>query len=374
MNTVYKDKSKCCGCKNCKIACPKNAIKIVNDEYGFEYPDIDQNLCIDCGRCQTVCPMINVKGNPIESAFAVVLNDEAKNRSASGGAFYALAKTFIEEGGVVFGCAFDNDLKAVHIQVDSISELSRLQGSKYVQSDMECQKKILGFLKNGKKVLFSGTPCQVSAIIKIAGNYTENLYTIELVCHGVPNSLLWKEYKTFLEKKRRGRIVEFNFRSKAANKPWYSNYIVFSNNKYTNYSMPSVLSSYYYSFLKGKIYRKSCYSCPFAKAERQSDITICDYWGYTGVKFREHCGLSAVLIQGEKGKQLYSKGCRYLDVEETTFELVSKQNEQLKRPTNIEKYDVDFLQLWKDGGINAIERRQIHQHWKAYIAHLLKLI
>ena len=374
METVYEDNKHCCGCKSCLRICPTASIVMVEDQYGFEYPSIDQNTCINCGRCKSVCPMVNVSGKPVESSYAVVLDDKAIDNSASGGAFYALAKAFLEMGGVVFGCAFDESLMPKHIQINDASELYKLQGSKYVQSDMDCHEEILGCLKSGKKVLFSGTPCQVAAIKSFVPVKFDELFTIEIVCHGVPNRALWKDYVDLLEKKHNGKVKKFIFRAKDAKKRFCYKYSVLKKDKETEYIFPSVLSYYYYHFLKGNTYRRSCYYCPFAQPSRQADITICDYWGYQGSRFKDRNDISAVMIQGEKGIKLFELGREYLLVEETVFDDVAENNEQLKTPSSFSRYDEEFFKTWKSKGSLGLEKKHKSEHWKAYMLHKLGML
>ena len=376
MISIKKKKKDCCGCKTCMNVCPTDSIEIKCHELGFEYPVINQLTCINCGRCKSVCPMINtdVKGKQIESVYAVVLNENAVLNSASGGAFYALAKAFIEEGGTVFGCAFNDKLMAKHIEVNKIKDLKKLQGSKYVQSDMNCHQRIKEILATGKSVLFSGTPCQVAGIKAFIGDKDENLICVEIVCHGVPNAKLWKEYIEYLESTQKGTVEGFKFRTKGNKGKFCSEYILKKNNSLKIIKLPSVLSYYYFSFLKGKTYRRSCYSCPFAQPNRQADITICDYWGYTGIKFKAYPEISAVLIQGEKGEHLFNRARHYLMVEETNFESVAINNEQLKKPSSLEKYDDELMELWKTKGARGLEAKHRREHWKAYLLNRIGLL
>ena len=371
MVSVYDEKKFCCGCRNCLNVCPAKSIRMIEDEYGFEYPEIDRDSCINCGRCRTVCPMTDVKAETVEASYAVVLDDQAVERSASGGAFYALAKAFIENDGVVFGCAYDDSLMPRHIMVDDVSELSKLQGSKYVQSEMDCQNEITKLLKTGRTVLFSGTPCQTAAIKKFVGRNANNLFTVELVCHGVPSRALWKDYIDHLSRKRGGKISDFQFRAKNTGKDFCSRYTVVRNGGKKEYVLPSVLSYYYYSFLKGKTYRESCYSCSFAQPSRQADITICDFWGYNGEWSRELKNVSACLVQGEKGRKLFDMGRKYLLTEESSFDSIAIQNEQLRQPSSITRFDEQFFQLWKNGGAGKLEKHHMKKHWKAYLLHIL---
>lgn len=374
MISVYEKKHECCGCMTCINICPTKSIKIEYDEYGFSYPKIDQKTCIDCGKCRSTCPMINVDGKDISFAYAAVLNDNAIEYSASGGAFYAIAKAFIEAGGVVFGCAFDNKVRALHIEVNDLEGLRKLQGSKYVQSDMNCHNRIKELLNAGKQVLFSGTPCQVASIKAFVGAYSANLFCVEIVCHGVPNAKLWRDYIMFLEMGQRGKVVNFQFRAKGNRQQFCSRYVLEKNNIQKTIDLPAVLSYYYFSFLRGKTYRRSCYYCPFAQIKRQADITICDYWGYSGERFKGRVDISAALIQGEKGKELFDRASDYLVVEETDIEAVAMNNEQLKKPTALNNYDEHFMEIWRKEGARGLEREHRKKHWKAYVLNKVGLL
>ncbi len=218
--------------------------------------------------------------------------------------------------------------------------------------------------------MFSGTPCQVAAIKAYVGKYAEDLYTIELVCHGVLNDKYWQDYIHYLENKHGGKIVDFRFRGKNTKDKFSMNYIYNKNGLEKECVCPSVLSYYYYSFLKGKVYRPSCYECPFAQMFRQADITICDYWGYKGEKFKNLHGISAVLVHGKKGKYLFELGKNLLTIEETDFCQVAEQNEQLKKPSSKEKYDEEYLMFWNKKGAAALAKKHKKEHWKAFLKYL----
>ena len=374
MDKLFNEKNECCGCSACQSVCPVGAIEMVEDQYGFLFPVVDDSKCINCRKCKKVCPMTNVEGKEIDSAYAVVLDDAAIDNSASGGAFYAVAKAFINHGGHVFGCAFDENLKPIHIEVSTLSELKLLQGSKYVQSEMECYHRIKELLENNIRVLFSGTPCQVAAIKRYIGNGSKYLFCVEIVCHGVPNRRLWKEYIEYLGRVKHGTVKRFEFRAKGIGRKFYSRYVIEKRNAEKIVILPSTLSSYYYNFLQGKTYRHSCYSCPFANEKRQADITICDYWGYDGIKFKGKQDISAVMIQGEKGIELFENAKHFLEIEESTFYDVAKNNEQLRKPSNINRYDESLFIKWKKSGISGIERIHRRKHWKAYIMNKLGLL
>lgn len=306
-------------------------------------------------------------GKTVEAVYAVTLKDDAVENSASGGAFFAMARSFLERGGVVFGCAFDEHMHAKHMEVQSVEQLSRLQGSKYVQSELDCHHRILSLLKVEKPVLFSGTPCQVASVQAYVGAYAKRLYCVELICHGVPSAAFWQDYLDLLKRKHRGEIVGFRFRSKNGSTKFSAEYIVEKAGKKKSYHVPSVLSYYYHSFLKGKTYRKSCYTCPFAAPDRQADVTIGDFWGYSGEALQGCQHPSALLINSSKGWELFETAKYCLITELSSFDAVSKQNKQLRQPTPIDRYDEALLRTWTDRGANAIDRQHKLKHWKAFL-------
>ena len=184
----------CCGCAACFNACPKNAIEMKANETGFLYPVINESLCIDCKKCETVCPALNPLERKEFEPHAYVgkhKNAQIRNESTSGGIFTAIAEYVINQGGVVFGAAMDNNLVVHHKYVQSVEELAAFRNSKYVQSEIRhAYQQCKDFLKNGKRVCFSGTPCQIQGLLKYLGKKYENLITVDIVCHSVPSPLI----------------------------------------------------------------------------------------------------------------------------------------------------------------------------------------
>ena len=191
-------KDKCCGCNACEFVCPKDAISMVRDEYGFRYPKIDEDKCISCGLCEKICAFQDKQTKVTKQTYASInLNSEQKGKSSSGGIFAALAEQFIRNGGYVCGSEFkvsNNNANISHCVINSVEDICRLQGSKYVQSNLDCLSEINELLKKNKKILFSGTPCQVAQIQKLFKKYSDQLYTIDIICHGVPNQKWFNEY------------------------------------------------------------------------------------------------------------------------------------------------------------------------------------
>lgn len=203
------NKEECCGCSACKQKCPKNCIVMKEDEEGFVYPFVQKELCINCGACERVCPVINkIKGGvPLKAFAAYNENCAIRLKSSSGGIFSLFAEKIINEGGTVFGACFDNNGFSVkHVGITEIKDIELLRGAKYAQSDIgESYKKVEELLKQGKKVLFSGTPCQVSGLRLFLRREYINLVTVEVVCHGVPSPMIWRQYLESVCKEKKNR-------------------------------------------------------------------------------------------------------------------------------------------------------------------------
>lgn len=372
---LFDSKENCCGCEACVNICPKNAITMKSFELGIEFPVIDNNLCIGCGMCEKVCQYKNtLKLNNVKSTYAAVnSNDSSLKKSASGGVFYSLAESFISSGGVVYGCSMEKNegkLTAMHIRVDSIEMLSKLQGSKYVQSKMgRTYENIKQDLKDGRKVLFSGTPCQVSGLKQYLLNKEyENLYTIDLICHGVPSNNLFHEYLDYLENKYDGKIQEYIFRDKTKSDIYVSKYALLKKNskkikvKYVSHK----LSSYYNMFLNALTFRESCYSCLYAKQDRVSDITIGDFWGIENehpellksgkLGFDISKGISCMLVNTEKGSEILKIFGNGLSIHKSTLNKVSNKNKQLNQPMKLNEDERNRIMSEFEKGYDLIDR------------------
>ena len=362
----------CCGCGSCVDLCPKQAINLIEDQYGFLYPLINQELCIDCGKCRSNCAFQKAHdGNEPIKVFAALLKDNEKLKlSASGGLFYCLAKKILGMNGVVYGSAmkyYDGKLNVEHIRVDKIEDLGLIQGSKYVQSKtVNILRYVMDDVKSGKNVLFSGTPCQVDGLRSLL-RYKEypNLYTVDIICHGVPNLKLFQAYIANEERKYNGSIVNYTFRDKTIGWGLYGRIDYIKNGKKkTKYINPN-LSSYYRLFLNSEIYRDSCYRCKYTTKKRTGDITLGDYWGIekmhpeflmeNGGKFNLKLGVSCVLLNTEKAMELFSKIEDDLIFETSTFENISKGNEQLKHPSRHTDARNQILDLYVKNGYSSVD-------------------
>lgn len=363
-NTVLKEMDKCSGCGLCETVCPAQAIKMEYDKSGFIYPVIQKEKCIDCGLCERKCVVKTVSVEYPRTCYAGVhLDEKIRAKSSSGGMFAALAEYTLEQGGVVFGAAVVPKGKIVtvkHIMIKNKEELKKLQGSKYVQSDIrECYTNVKQQLAEGKKVLFSGTPCQVAAMKNYLGKEYDDLLLVDLVCHGTPSILHWE--KSIEEKLQKGeKVSAVSFRGKEG---YMQGEIEFKTEadrtRKENYSFRN--DSYYSMFLNADSYREGCYQCQYARPERDGDITIGDFWGFEKVydraqiekdaKISLEVGNSLIAVNTEKGLSI----CNKLNGEKmwlyaADYEEAVKYNPQLSQPSKKGKNRALFLTLYKIGG------------------------
>lgn len=326
------DKNSCSGCKACFNICPQNCIDMVVDEEGFWYPKVNEVKCVKCGLCEKVCPEINVYKNeefyhePL--ALAAWNKDNMKRKiSSSGGIFTSIAEWIILNGGVVFGAGYDDSFDVIHKETDSLNGLRDLRGSKYVQSDInDTYKRAKGYLEGNRKVLFTGTPCQIAGLYKYLQKEYENLYTCDVVCHGVPSPKVFKRYKISLEDQYGSSIQRISFRHKKHGWKIYSVLLEFSNG--TEYSKTLKEDPYMLGFLRNYYLRPSCYTCSYANIPRVADITLGDFWG-VGNKYPElddDQGTSLLLVNSDKGKYMMEKCIGGIVVHECDLEHAIKHN------------------------------------------------
>ena len=316
------DKTQCCGCSSCAQRCPKMCITMVQDEEGFSYPQVDAATCIDCGLCEIVCPILNHKQahEPIQIFAAKNPNEAIRKESSSGGIFTMLAEDVIHEGGIVFGARWDKDWNVVHDFIDSLNYLNPrealnrvnlFRGSKYVQSDINgSYQKAEDFLKVGRKVLFSGTPCQIAGLKSYLRKEYDNLLTVECACHGVPSSGLWQKY---LSEVTNGKsILSINHRDKRTGWRNYSVVIKFTPSEHSEQSKHSELSDphddspWTRAFIKNLTLRPSSHQCAFKTFKSQADITFADLWGDKTLmpEQNEDKGITLVIARSHKAAEL----------------------------------------------------------------------
>ena len=308
---VISRSADCCGCGACVDSCPQLAIKLVNDEKGFWYPHVDEEICINCGRCKDACAFSANKKEyedrtaecgPFE-VYGVKHKDEAiRMQSRSGGVFTAISDRVLEEGGSIYGAALTDDFLVVHRRATTSEERDLFRGSKYVQSSMNgVYGQIKGDLRNGRSVLFSGTPCQVAAIKKaMEKEDCSKLYLLDIVCHGFPSQKVWEDYLECREKEHNGRIETVDFRDNQFGWKAHRETFVINGIKYDSDDFAKLFISRY-------IERVSCFECPYKSTYREGDITIADFWGIDDAipGFNDDKGVSLVIAYTEKGKRLF---------------------------------------------------------------------
>lgn len=378
MNTIelFDDKNKCCACGSCINICPKNAIKLEADETGFYYPQIDDQLCIDCGQCKKICAYQNdlVDMNVPRKAYAAQTKNTDPKKSASGGVFASIATNFIKANGVVYGAALeerDGKLSCFITKAQSLKELGKLLGSKYIHANMgNVYKSIKNDLSQGKRVLFSGTPCMVAALKAFLKNDYQNLFLIDIICHGVPEETWFQKYIETIEKRGNVKIFKYIFRDKKNGWGLHGryDYIDKNNSKHKKYFLTRE-SSYYYYFLTGSIYRSNCYTCKYACQQRVGDITIGDYWGIE----QEHSeelkssnydlskGNSCLLVNTLNGEILLDQFGRDLATITSTFKKIAKHNEQLNKPSSACSDRSELLEIYSKLGYKKIDDKFNHK-------------
>ena len=306
------DPSQCCGCTACAAACAHDAISMCPDSLGFMYPVVDPLKCVNCGLCEKVCAFnddydktLNLSQPLAYGARHKDMNEVATSRS--GAAFIAISDYILENGGVVYGAGYTDHFGVVHKRAVTKEERNEFKGSKYVQSDLTgVFRQVKQDLKAGLVVLFSGTPCQTAGLNSYVGRrLRENLYLVDIVCHGVPAPHIWRDYLTYLEKKRGAEIVHVDFREKTQS-GWQAHKEAF---KYrASEDGLEIRKSYTYLFYKHIMFRHSCGQCKYTNLQRPSDITIADFWGWQKTDptiNADNKGLSLVLCNTDKGKQLF---------------------------------------------------------------------
>lgn len=419
-------KEECCGCQACVESCPKKCISLEVDNEGFWYPLVNGDDCINCHLCEKVCPIINrqEERRPIDVYAAKNPNDEIREESSSGGVFTLLAENIIKQGGVVFGAKWNSNWEVEHGYCDTIGGLKDFRGSKYVQSNIVgCYARAEEFLKEGRKVLFSGTPCQIAGLKGFLGKEYENLLLVDCICHGVPSPGVFRQYldelrelagiyrgktvykDSFIDKHL--KITNINFRDKRCGWNDYNCTVSFGlmtgNGNYSNrlkkehyslsgnffskwalfdkdyfssdenivqYSVPYFQDAFLRGFNTDLYTRPSCSACQFRGLRGGSDITLGDFWGISEAKpeFDDNKGVSAVLINTLKGKVVFNA----LDFQtsKTSFEVICHYNNSLIESDPPHKHRVDFFKHadW------SVHQRVYKYCWPTRARRMLSLI
>ena len=323
-------KDECTGCQSCYNICPTKCIKFELNKNGFFHPEIDHTNCIKCGLCMVKCPILNKEFNAIRfdipKVYACWHNENTvRGKSTSGGAFSALAKHVLDEGGVVFGACYNKNMEVFHAYINSYDEIDKLRRSKYVQSSIgNSYLQVKEFLKKNKLVLFTGTPCQIAGLYSFLSTDFENLITAEIICHGVPSPLVHEKFISYIEFKTKLKVIDINFRDKKNG--WGNGMQIrctFTNGK--NKLLRYNYSSYIKFFLNSINLRESCYKCNFKSLPKQADFTLGDFWGIGSSTFypfesKKKLGISLLMIHSKKANDHFIEIANTLNVIERTYE------------------------------------------------------
>lgn len=332
---IVCDHKTCTSCQVCKFVCPTNAISMQEDNHGFIYPVIDVENCIDCHMCQKKCPALNPRKDfrlPMKTYAGWSKDDANRQYSTSGGLAYELSKTTISECGVVCGCRWNID-HAEHAIAETMEDICQFQGSKYAYSDInDCYSRIKGYLKQGRKVMFFGTGCQVAGLKSFLFDEYENLVTVDVLCHGIPSQKGLRERIHDIEQESNKQVVYMRFRDKKED--IFHTYCKYTFEDGTSNSCIVYKDYFFRGFDSNYLLRPNCFSCQYAQDKRISDITLADFWGYTPGKFsfvKYKPGVSMALANTEKGKTAI-EALRNVKLEERPFEMAKAGNRNLSAP------------------------------------------
>lgn len=339
MNNIC-DKAQCTGCGLCAARCPKHCITMrAIGKLGHVYPVIDQGSCIDCGLCRKGCPsLVEIECRYPQKAYAAWSKDgDDYKSSTSGGAASVLTRHILDKGGVVYGCSVLPGIRIEHVRIDKIEDAARLKGSKYVQSSITgVLPSIHDDVKGGRQVLFIGTPCQVAAVKRMFMQQPDNLFLVDIICHGVPSNKWLADYISEYLKIDKDKVTSVKFRTTNAYQlcVYDGDRLLYQSRSLWQHRYEDL---YMDTFIDGFTNRDSCFSCHYAKPERISDITIGDFWGLgeevDDSNIPEHrYGVSCILPVTAKGAALVEAVKGSLNIYERPVTEAVNGNDQLRHP------------------------------------------
>lgn len=362
---------KCTGCGACANSCSKRILSMEMDQEGFYYPDIqDESLCIECGKCVSVCPIDNFQGNKSSKQYGFIEKPETCSvKSSSGGVFYRIAAKFLECGGWVCGSIYDDENKVVTICSNKESDVKKMCGSKYAVSNIEgIYEEIKKHLNNKELVLYCSVPCQIAGLVHFLNREYQNLYLIDLFCYGTPSAKLFMSYLSWKENvSRQGvckKIKDYEFRDKSYGWEKLVRKITYEDGteeieEHLNHD------PYFCSFIAKKTLRESCYECTFCREERYGDISIGDFWGVEklGVLTEEKqsgCGISAILVNTDKGEAFIDILQKEGEIFETTLDDIKRDNLSLVKPPARHHYRDKIYKSMNKAGFEKTAKKYMY--------------
>ncbi len=366
------DKEKCSGCMACFSICGRQAITMVPDGMGFKYPKVDLDKCVECGLCEKVCAFNDEYATPNNfeqpKAFAARHKTIAEvEKSRSGAMFAAISDYILDQGGVIYGAGYDSTFRVLHKRAVTKFERDEFRGSKYVQSDMgNVMNQVAADLKQGRAVLFSGTPCQTAGLdsfLRLRKVDTTKFYMCDIVCHGVPGPNLWKDYLAYIQRKEAKTVTNVNFRDKARF-GWTAHRESFEfDNTYTY--------TYTYTFYQHIMFRPSCGTCHYTNLRRSGDITLADFWGWEQTDAninKDDKGVSLIFVNTPKGEQMLR------DIENKVTLIPARLEDclqpNLRQPSVLHPQSKQFAADYEKLGFERTMRKYAMMGWKYNLKHL----
>lgn len=371
-----KEKSNCCGCEACVNICPQKCITMQEDDEGFRYPVVDKEKCIECGLCENTCPILKKCENKdllnkTEFLAAYNKDDYILKNSSSGGIFWIIAQYFFEHKGIVYGVIQENTYSVKFIRATNVTEAEKIRGSKYLQAKINnIYIKVKNDLEDDKLVLFSGTPCQIAALYKFLKKDYLNLFTIDVVCHGVPSNKVYKKYIDYVEKNKKHKVTNIKWRDKKDGK-WGPNKITLYFDDGSTSTTISRENPFQVGFLENLYLRPSCYTCKYAALPRIADISLADFWGYDKefLEKNNNKGISIVIISTIKAKDLINKLKDKMNIHSVEEEYVkSKSRHVYIHPLENSKREEFFKDL------DIISFKKISKKYKMRNVEIVKFL
>lgn len=379
---VLCDYDQCTACCACYNACPYGAISMKEDKYGEHHPVIDSSKCIGCGLCEKACPelgitVVNRYGKPLIYS-CWLKNADNRRESTSGGAAYAISLAVIKKGGHVWGAAYDEDLRLHYVEANTLDELRPIQKSKYVQSYVgDCFKKIKSELDKGDTVLFCGTGCHVKGLRSYLKKEYGNLYTIDLVCHGVPGHGVFRKYKEWLEAKYGDTLVNYIPRHKRSDGQEIGYYTMAEFKHKGCIKMEKKDNGYFIGFQHNLFLRSACHNCAVNGEQRYSDFTVADFWGLGKVQpfhqnMQRTLGISMLALNSEKAKAFFKEFAADLVYEQRSYEEASISNTQYYKAAVPSPQRTAFREEWDSLSWDVLTDKYMRYTAKERVLYAIK--